>query len=88
MASSTSSWGLQPAGSGENFCRSGRARSPDDLAAALTGRLSYADLARYNAVQKVIYLGILLVGIVIVASGLAIWKPVQFAPAHQSYGRL
>ena len=51
-----------------------------DLAAALAGRLSYADLARYNAVQKVIYLGILLVGIVIVASGLAIWKPVQFAP--------
>src|ERR1043166_8183141 len=41
-----------------------------DLAAALTGRLSYADLARYIAVQKLIYLGILLVGIIIVASGL------------------
>ena len=57
-----------------------------DLAAALTGRLSYADPARYNAVQKVIYLGILLVGIVIVASGLAIWKPVQFAPLANLLG--
>jgi thiosulfate reductase cytochrome b subunit len=57
-----------------------------DLAAALTGRLSHADLARYNAVQKVIYLGILLVGIVIVASGLAIWKPVQLAPLTNLLG--
>jgi thiosulfate reductase cytochrome b subunit len=57
-----------------------------DAAAALTGKLSYADLARYNAVQKLIYLGILLVGIVIVASGLAIWKPVQFAPLTNLLG--
>ena len=48
-----------------------------DLTAALTGRLSHADLAVYNAVQKALYLGVLLAGIVIVASGLAIWKPVQ-----------
>jgi thiosulfate reductase cytochrome b subunit len=48
-----------------------------DLTAALTGRLSHADLAAYNAVQKALYLGVLLAGIVIVASGLAIWKPVQ-----------
>jgi thiosulfate reductase cytochrome b subunit len=48
-----------------------------DLWAALTGRLSHADLAVYNAVQKALYLGVLLAGIVIVASGLVIWKPVQ-----------
>jgi thiosulfate reductase cytochrome b subunit len=48
-----------------------------DLRAALTGRLSHADLAVYNAVQKLVYLGVLLAGVVIVASGLAIWKPVQ-----------
>ena len=48
-----------------------------DLAAALTGRLSYKDLARYNAVQKLLYAGILLTGVVIVLSGLAMWKPVQ-----------
>jgi thiosulfate reductase cytochrome b subunit len=48
-----------------------------DLRAALTGRLSHADLAVYNAVQKAAYLGVLLAGVVIVASGLALWKPVQ-----------
>ena len=48
-----------------------------DLGAALTGRLSHADLAVYNAVQRAVYLGVLLAGLVIVASGLAIWKPVQ-----------
>ena len=31
----------------------------------------------YNAVQKLLYLGVLFAGIVIVISGLAIWKPVQ-----------
>jgi thiosulfate reductase cytochrome b subunit len=48
-----------------------------DVAAVLTGRLSRDDLARYNAVQKALYAGVLLVGVVIVASGLAMWKPVQ-----------
>jgi thiosulfate reductase cytochrome b subunit len=48
-----------------------------DLGAALTGGLSYDDLARYNAVQKALYVGVLLAGGVIVASGFAIWKPVQ-----------
>jgi thiosulfate reductase cytochrome b subunit len=48
-----------------------------DVAAALAGRLSRDDLARYNAVQKALYAGVLLAGVVIVASGLAMWKPVQ-----------
>jgi thiosulfate reductase cytochrome b subunit len=48
-----------------------------DLGAALSGRLSHADAAAYNAVQKALYLGVLLAGAVIVASGLAMWKPVQ-----------
>jgi len=48
-----------------------------DLAAAVTGRLSYKDPSRYNAVQKLLYAGILLTGVVIVLSGLAMWKPVQ-----------
>ena len=33
-----------------------------DLGAALTGRLRHDDLARYNAVQKLLYAGILLTG--------------------------
>ncbi|ARP79402.1 thioredoxin reductase [Bordetella genomosp. 8] len=47
-----------------------------DAAAALRLRLRHAP-GRYNAVQKVLYLGVLLLGILIVLSGLAIWKPVQ-----------
>ncbi|WP_441520001.1 cytochrome b/b6 domain-containing protein [Bradyrhizobium sp. 2TAF24] len=48
-----------------------------DTRAALTGRLSHADLSTYNQVQKLLYGGIILIGIVIVLSGLSIWKPVQ-----------
>lgn len=49
-----------------------------DTRAALTGRLSHADLTRYNQVQKLLYASIIVVGIVIVLSGLSMWKPVQF----------
>jgi thiosulfate reductase cytochrome b subunit len=49
-----------------------------DARAALTGRLSHADLSVYNALQKLLYIGVILAGVVIVLSGLSIWKPVQF----------
>src|SRR5262249_54100533 len=48
-----------------------------DAKAALTGKLAHDDLAVYNAVQKLLYLGVILAGIVLVLSGLSIWKPVQ-----------
>jgi thiosulfate reductase cytochrome b subunit len=48
-----------------------------DLRAALAGRLAHGDPAVYNAVQKALYIGVMLAGVVSVASGLAIWKPVQ-----------
>src|SRR5688572_17288084 len=48
-----------------------------DTKAALTGKLSHEDLTKYNYVQKLLYAGIIVVGILIVLSGLAIWKPVQ-----------
>jgi thiosulfate reductase cytochrome b subunit len=48
-----------------------------DTRAALTGRLSHDDLSKYNQVQKLLYAGIIVVGVVIVLSGLSIWKPVQ-----------
>ncbi|MDB5626230.1 MAG: hypothetical protein JWR73_2032 [Tardiphaga sp.] len=48
-----------------------------DAKAALTGRLSHDDLTIYNNVQKLLYAGIIVVGIVVVLSGLSIWKPVQ-----------
>jgi thiosulfate reductase cytochrome b subunit len=49
-----------------------------DLLAALRGKLSHDDLSVYNAVQKLLYVGILITGVVIVLSGISIWKPVQF----------
>src|SRR6478735_2686200 len=48
-----------------------------DTRAALTGKLSHEDLTKYNQVQKLLYAGIIVIGILIVLSGLAIWKPVQ-----------
>lgn len=57
-----------------------------DARAALTGTLTYDDLAVYNGVQKLLYLGIILVGIVIVLSGLAIWKPVQLQELTALFG--
>ncbi len=48
-----------------------------DTKAALTGKLSHDDLSKYNYVQKLLYAGIIVVGVLIVLSGLSIWKPVQ-----------
>jgi thiosulfate reductase cytochrome b subunit len=48
-----------------------------DAKAALSGKLSHDDLSKYNYVQKLLYAGIIVVGVLIVLSGLAIWKPVQ-----------
>jgi thiosulfate reductase cytochrome b subunit len=48
-----------------------------DFLAALRGKLSHGDLSVYNAVQRLLYLGVILAGVIIVLSGLSIWKPVQ-----------
>lgn len=50
-----------------------------EIKAALTFRLSHADITHYNAVQKLLYVGVIAIIIVQVISGLAIWKPVQFS---------
>jgi thiosulfate reductase cytochrome b subunit len=57
-----------------------------DAKAALTGKLNHDDLSVYNAVQKLLYLGVILAGIVIVLSGLAIWKPVQLQELTAVFG--
>ena len=41
--------------------------------------LAHEDLTTYNAVQKILYIVVLLAGILQVVTGLAIWKPVQFS---------
>ena len=49
-----------------------------DFGAALRGRLSHGDSSRYNAVQKAAYVGAVILLLVMVLSGLVLWKSVQF----------
>ena len=48
-----------------------------DVRAALTFKLGHDDLTVYNYVQRLLYAGIILVGVLIVLTGLGMWKPVQ-----------
>jgi thiosulfate reductase cytochrome b subunit len=57
-----------------------------DVKAALTFKLAHEDLSHYNAVQKLLYSGVILAGVVIVLSGLSIWKPVQFQELTALFG--
>jgi thiosulfate reductase cytochrome b subunit len=57
-----------------------------DVKAALTFKLTHDDLSHYNAVQKLLYAGVILVAVVIVLSGLSIWKPVQFQELTALFG--
>ena len=53
---------------------------------ALRFRLAHDDITRYNAVQRLLYVGIILVIILQVLSGLAIWKPMQFSELAALFG--
>jgi thiosulfate reductase cytochrome b subunit len=48
-----------------------------DILQALRGRLAHDDLTVYNAAQRAAYLSLIAALILLVLSGLAIWKPVQ-----------
>jgi len=58
----------------------------NDALAALKGRLAHADPSQYNAVQKLLYLFVMVDVILLVMSGLAIWKPVQLAILTHLFG--
>ncbi len=49
-----------------------------DIKEALSLRLSHDDPTVYNAVQRLLYVGVTLAALLVFVSGLAIWKPVQF----------
>jgi len=53
---------------------------------ALAFRLSHDDFSVYNAVQRLLYAGVTLAGIVTVLSGLSIWKPVQLQSFTALFG--
>jgi thiosulfate reductase cytochrome b subunit len=50
-----------------------------EIRKALMFKLAHDDLTHYNAVQRVLYIGIIAIIILQVLSGLVIWKPVQFS---------
>jgi len=57
-----------------------------DLRAALRGRLSHADLRQYNAVQRAAYLFVIADALLLVLSGLVLWKSVQFPVLRELFG--
>ncbi len=46
---------------------------------ALRLHLAHDDPTQYNTIQRILYIGVLMAGLVIVLSGLAIWKPIQLS---------
>lgn len=57
-----------------------------DLRAALRGHLSHADPRRYNAVQRAAYLFVMVDAVLLVLSGLVLWKSVQFPLLRELLG--
>jgi thiosulfate reductase cytochrome b subunit len=57
-----------------------------DAAAALRGRLAHDDPHHYNAVQKLAYLFVVFDSLLIVMSGLVVWKSVQFPLLRELLG--
>jgi len=53
---------------------------------ALTARLSHADMSHYNQVQRAAYLFAVADLVLLVASGLVIWKSVQFPLLRELLG--
>jgi thiosulfate reductase cytochrome b subunit len=56
-----------------------------DLGKALRGKLAH-DVGKYNAVQKISYLGVIVLMLLVFLSGLAIWKSVQFQTLAMLFG--
>jgi thiosulfate reductase cytochrome b subunit len=56
-----------------------------DFADALRLRLRHAE-AGYNSVQRLFYLGTMGLGVLAVASGLSLWKPVQLHALATAFG--
>jgi thiosulfate reductase cytochrome b subunit len=57
-----------------------------DVRDALRFRLAHDDITHYNAVQKLLYTGIIVVIVVQVLSGFAVWKPVQLSELSALFG--
>ena len=50
-----------------------------ELLLALRGKLVHGNLSHYNMVQKYIYVLVIITGVILVGSGLVVWKSVQLS---------
>jgi thiosulfate reductase cytochrome b subunit len=57
-----------------------------DVRAALKGKLTHADPRHYNTVQRLAYLGVMALSVLLVVSGLVLWKSVQFPLLRELMG--
>jgi thiosulfate reductase cytochrome b subunit len=58
----------------------------NDVVDALRGRLSHADPRHYNGLQRLAYLAVILDLVMLVLSGLVLWKSVQFPVLRELVG--
>ena len=57
-----------------------------EMGAALKGKLSHEDLRHYNSVQRLAYVFVMVDCIVLVLSGMVLWKSVQFPHLRELLG--
>jgi thiosulfate reductase cytochrome b subunit len=58
----------------------------EEMRRALQLKLRHDDLTQYNPVQRLLYLGVMIVIVIQILSGLVIWKPVQFSEIAWIFG--
>ena len=58
----------------------------NDFIAALRGKLAHEYLSHYNTVQRLAYLFVMIDGIILVSSGLVVWRSVQFPLLRELLG--
>ena len=57
-----------------------------EIRKALSFKLAHDDITHYNAVQKLLYVGVILVIVLQVVTGWLLWKPVQFSEVLVLFG--
>lgn len=57
-----------------------------EMRKALSFKLAHDDITHYNAVQKLLYVGVMLVIVLQVITGWLLWKPVQFSEVLALFG--
>ncbi|MER1978528.1 cytochrome b/b6 domain-containing protein [Pseudocitrobacter faecalis] len=57
-----------------------------DISLTASGKLSHNDISKYNMIQKIAYIGVVVLSILAFLSGLVIWKSVQFPLLRELMG--